>query len=261
MRKLTSGIRSLVITAGIGVAAGMRLRSFRERLAADSAALNDTLPVHSLWWRTHAKERGELLYVAIGDSAAQGIGASHPGNSYVGILADQVRVATGRTVRVINLSVSGATVRLAVQDQLPRFARLSPDLVTVAIGANDIADWDAAVFETGIRRVFEALPSHALVAELPCFHLPAAERKVAEANRILHIVAAERGLTVVPLHAVTKRPGMRSVATHVAKDLFHPNDRGYQVWADAFRPSLTASVEQRFTPTDTPEPESVRGRG
>lgn len=261
VRTSATGIRSILTAIGIGVGVVLQRRSFRERLAASKQAISDAQPVHSLWWREHAKERGELLYVAIGDSAAQGIGASTPNLSYVGILADHLRTATGRTVRVINLSVSGATVDLAVQDQLPRFTRLSPDLVTVAIGANDIGDWDATVFETGIRRIFAVLPSHALVADVPCFHLPRNERKVAAANEIIRRLAAVHGLTVVPLHATTKRAGLRSVATHVADDLFHPNDRGYRSWAEPFLPSLTVEIASRFAPTIDPSPKSVGGRG
>lgn len=258
---MATGIRSILIATGIGVAAVLQLRGFRARLAAGAEALNESLPVHSLWWREHAKQRGELLYVAIGDSAAQGIGASEPNRSYVGILADHLRATTGRSVRVINLSVSGATVDLAVRDQLPRFVKLSPDIVTVGIGANDIAAWDADLFETGIRRVFSALPTHALVADLPCFHLPHNERKVAVANEIIRRIAAEHDLVVVPLHAVTKRAGIRSVATHVAQDLFHPNDRGYRSWAEAFLPSFTAQILERCAPTADPAPEGVGGRG
>ncbi len=119
---------SLVVAAlaAAGIAAGAGWRRFRARLAANSLVLNETLPVHSKWWRDHAKVPGELLYVAIGDSAAQGIGASRPDRSYVGVLAEEIRSVTGQTVRVVNLSVSGATVELAVQDQLPRFVKLLP---------------------------------------------------------------------------------------------------------------------------------------
>ncbi|TFC91908.1 SGNH/GDSL hydrolase family protein [Cryobacterium breve] len=216
--------------------------------------LNETLPVHSLWWRTRAKDKGELLYAVIGDSAAQGIGASSPHRGYVGILTDHIRLSTGRSVRVVNLSVSGATVELAVRDQLPKFITLTPDIVTVAIGANDIALWDAAVFEAGIRQIFQALPQHALVADLPCFHLPRNERMVAVANRILRQVAADHRLTVVPMHATTKRLGLRSVATHVAGDLFHPNNRGYRAWAEAFLPALDSHLERGIRPADLPSP-------
>jgi len=245
-RTLALAAGALATTAGLGAAAVVNYRRFRVRLAANAAELNETLPIHSLWWRTHAKEKGDLLYVAIGDSAAQGIGASTPDRGYVGILADHIRLATGRTVRVINLSVSGATVELAVRDQLPRFTKLKPDFVTVAIGANDIAHWDATTFESGIRTIFATLPPRALVADLPCFHLPHNERKVAVANQIVRDVAAEHGLTVVPLHATTKREGWRSVFTHVARDMFHPNDRGYRIWAEAFLPELSTVLAHRI---------------
>lgn len=221
-------------------------KRFRRRIADNALVLNETLPINSKWWRDLAKSNGELLYVAIGDSAAQGIGASAPHRGYVGLLAEHIRQQTGRTVRVINLSVSGATVGLAIRDQLPRFLKLKPDIVTVAIGANDIALWDPATFETGIRHLFATLPSFAIVADLPCFHFPHNERKVAVANRIVRQVAAEQRLAVAPLHEITKRQGLRSVATQVANDMFHPNDRGYRVWADAFLPDVSEDVARRF---------------
>ena len=233
------------LAAGARLAASTLLgtlgvRPFRGHVLANKATLNDTLPVHSKWWRDHAATDGELLYVAIGDSAAQGIGASRPDRSYVGVLADDLRAATGRSVRVVNLSVSGATTGLAVDDQLPRFRLLSPDVVTVSIGANDIADWNPDAFDRNIRTIFAELPPHAIVADLPCFHLPHNERKVAEANRMLRTAAREHGLVVAPLHETTRRQGLRGILTQFARDMFHPNDHGYAVWAAAFRPSVEA---------------------
>jgi acyl-CoA thioesterase I len=222
------------------------LRPFRQRVLERRSTLNDTLPVHSKWWRDHSASDGELLYVAIGDSAAQGIGASAPDRSYVGLLAEHARAVTGRSIRVVNLSVSGATTELAVCDQLPRLRVLEPDLVTVAIGANDIAQWDPAAFERNIRSIFAELPAHAIVAELPCFHLRHHERKVAVANRMLRAIAREHGLTVVPLHALTRRRGLRGILTEFAKDMFHPNDHGYRVWAEAFRPAVGAALTERL---------------
>lgn len=242
-------VRALLVTGGVVAASALAAawwRRFRARLSANSLVLSETLPVHSKWWRDHAKVTGELLYVAIGDSAAQGIGASSPDRSYVGVLADEIRAVTGRSVRVVNLSVSGATVELAVQDQLPRFMKLRPDIVTVAIGANDIAHWDPAAFERGIRTIFEALPPHALVANLPFFYFPHNERKVAVANRIVRQVAAEHGLTVVPLHRTTRHQGIPGMMTQFAIDMFHPNDHGYRIWANAFAPSLAAQLVERF---------------
>lgn len=237
-----AGVSSLAV----GILAWARVRKAQTALEAQRVRLNETLPVHSKWWRDAATAPGELLYVAIGDSAAQGIGASAPRNSYVGVIADHLQSATGRSVRIVNLSVSGATVALAVADQLPRFADLQPDIVTVAIGANDIAAFDPVLFEEGIRTVFAAVPDDAIVADLPYFYLPWNEKKVAVGNTILRRAAAERGLTVVPLHETMKRQGLRGVVTQFAEDLFHPNDRGYRVWASAFLPAVTSLAVRRF---------------
>ncbi|WP_438854029.1 SGNH/GDSL hydrolase family protein [Agromyces sp. M3QZ16-3] len=247
-----SVISALVPVALVaGTVLGLRAawRAFRARITANSMILNETLPVHSAWWRDHAKAPGEILYVAIGDSAAQGIGASRPDHSYVGLLARTIRDATARSVRVVNLSVSGATVGRCVEDQLPKLAKYRPDVMTVAIGANDIAKWDPESFERDLRTILDAVPPHALVADLPFFYFPQHERKVAVANDILRRLVAERGLTLVRLHRRTRLGGYRRMLTHFANDWFHPNDHGYRVWADAFLPALVASLVARF-PTD-----------
>ncbi|MFJ3394925.1 SGNH/GDSL hydrolase family protein [Leifsonia aquatica] len=232
--------------AGGAAYAWSRVQQKRAAVAAGKVKLNESLPVNSKWWRDAAKVEGEILYVAIGDSAAQGIGASQPKNSYVGVIADHLRSATGRTVRTVNLSVSGATVALAVADQLPRFETLQPDIVTVSIGANDIGAFDPATFREGIRRVFAALPRDAVVADLPYFYLPWNEKKVAVANAILREEAADAGLTVASLHRAMKQEGLRGAFTQFAEDLFHPNDHGYRVWASAFLPAVTRLAVSKF---------------
>ena len=236
------------IVATIAAWAGWHALQERQRVGA--LILNETLPVHSKWWRERAKRKGELLYVAIGDSAAQGIGASAPHRGYVGILGRDIRRLTGRSVRTVNLSVSGATVGDAVGVQLPRLAKLQPDVVTVAIGANDIPRFDAAEFERDLRTVYSALPSHAVVGEVPYFYLPHNEARVSQANAIVHRIADELGLRVAPVHATTRRRGMLGALTLFAMDFFHPNDRGYRDWADAFEPELTAELAGRFPKAD-----------
>jgi lysophospholipase L1-like esterase len=139
-------------------------------------------------------------------------------------------------------------VGIALDKELPAFRKLRPDLVTVSIGANDIAGFDEERFGRDIRELFDALPPHAIVADLPSFHFLPAEKKVAVANRIITDAAAERGLAVAPLHARTRRQGLWGVGTQFAGDLFHPNDRGYRVWASAFESAVderAAAVESR----------------
>ena len=77
-------------------------------------------------WARRAQQPGELLYVAIGDSAAQGVGARDLDASYVGLLAARCSGRPGRTVRVVNLSRYGARLADALDRQLPELAGAAP---------------------------------------------------------------------------------------------------------------------------------------
>ena len=209
-----------------------------------SAVLNETLPVHSAWWRARAKQEGDLLYVALGDSSAQGIGATAPNRGYVGILADHVAARSGRSVRTVNLSVSGATAQDVAEYQLPRLAKLHPDLVTLAVGVNDVAAWNERGFASAMTTVLNALPAGAIVGELPYLYLPWSERRAAVAIRLIRRQADAHGLRVAPLHAVTRRAGLLGIFTLFARDRFHPNDAGYTLWASAFAPLVDERVDE-----------------
>lgn len=219
-------------------------RYLQRRRAIWRVRLADAIPVNSAFWRTQKAKAGEVLYVAIGDSAAQGIGASRPSHSYVGVLARHIRARIGGSLRVVNLGISGATVRIAIESELPKLGRLEPDIVTVCIGANDIASFDEERFARDIRTLFDALPEHAIVADLPSFYFLPGQKQVRVANRVLRDAAAERNLTVVNLHARTDRQGLWGVSTQFAGDLFHPNDRGYRIWAAAFQPAMDRRIDQ-----------------
>ena len=206
--------------------------------------LTNAIPVNSDWWKEQRAKEGELLYVAIGDSAAQGIGASRPGRSYVGFVAAHIRKRTGRTVRVVNLGISGATLAVAIKKELPALKKLAPDILTVSIGANDMTSFEPTRFAAELSELYDALPSHAIVADLPTFYVLPAEKKVRVANVLLRTAAASRGLRVVDLHAAMRRQGAWGVTTQFAGDLFHPNDRGYRVWASAFLPAVDERLHE-----------------
>jgi len=206
--------------------------------------LTNAIPINSDWWKAQRAKNGELLYVAIGDSAAQGIGASRPGRSYVGFVAARIRSVSALQVRVVNLGISGATVGIAVAKELPALAKLDrqPDIVTVSIGANDMPSFEPSRFAAQIDELFAALPKHAIVADLPTFYFLPAEKKVRIANQLLREAAARHGLVVAPLHEAMRKQGLWGVTTQFAGDLFHPNDRGYKVWASAFFDAVDARL-------------------
>ena len=197
------------------------------------------------YWSRPQGQQGGLLYVALGDSAAQGIGASRPDRGYVGLLATWLRQRTGRPVEVINLSKSGARISDVVDTQLPALAALgrAPDVLTVGIGGNDMASYDLENFATAVERLTAALPAGAYVADVPYFMHGRWERNAQQAADLLRLSARRQGLRPVALHAALQAQGWRGMATQFAADWFHPNDRGYRVWAEAFWRELAHDLD------------------
>jgi acyl-CoA thioesterase-1 len=215
------------------------------RSAYWSDELHARIGTHSRYWDQLADRHGDVLYIAIGDSTAQGIGARDPSGSYVG----QLERLLGARLRVVNLSLSGARLSDVINALLPRLAQLDTEhaLVTFAAGANNVADFEPDRFRRELATIFDALPRHALVAELPSFYIRPYQPTVRAANRILRELADERDLAVIPLHGATNRFGPAVLVTHHARDLFHPNDRGYRVWARTFLGAATARLEEMAT--------------
>lgn len=102
--------------------------------AVKLAKVARSVGAYATYWEQPRGEAGGLLYVALGDSAAQGIGASRPERGYVGLIAQRLRDSTGKSVQVVNLSRAGARIGDVLDRQLPAVAALgrTPDLLTVA---------------------------------------------------------------------------------------------------------------------------------
>jgi len=192
-----------------------------------------SIDTYRSYWAQPRGEPGGTVYVALGDSAAPSIGASSPELGYVGLLAERMRARTCQPVLVINLSSTGATVRDVVDTQLPQVESLAPDVVTVAIGGNDIRAYDTARFRAEIDELTAALPANTLIADVPYFMHAGWEKDAHAAAGILTDSALAQSLQVAPLHREQHDRGMSAMLTDFAADWFHPNDRGHRVWADA----------------------------
>jgi lysophospholipase L1-like esterase len=170
------------------------------------------------------------LWVALGDSMTQGIGASAPDRGWVGQFAEHL-AAAGRPHRVVNLSVTGARVQDAIDQQLPALrdlldAGLTPELVTVVLGSNDVV---SPRLRTGLAERFaellDGLPSGSVVANLPNPH-----REARRVEALLRQREREGQLVVADMRA----HGPRSWRGKLAADKFHPNDAGYAAMARVF---------------------------
>lgn len=192
---------------------------------------------HERYWVRRRLRPGELRYAALGDSLAQGIGASHPERGYVGLLAARLERATGLGVEIVNLSATGILIDDVTRYQVPALLALDPppDVVTVTAGTNDAGRRDHDGIASRFAALCAALPPGALVADLPEFHhgrRGVAARQAAAAIR--GVLADHPRLVPVHLAAATARTGLPARSA----DLFHPNDRGHRTYADQFWSAL-----------------------
>jgi acyl-CoA thioesterase-1 len=188
-------------------------------------------------WQAHnaqALEQDGPLWLVLGDSAAQAVGASSRATGYVGLVLERLR-ADRTPWRVVNLSRSGARIRDVVGVQLPAAADLQPDLVTAVVGGNDAVGTSLGQWLRDIDRLVAALPPKAVVATTP---RGVFERKTRQANAHLLEVAAAHDLVVADLWSRTGPPYRGRYA-----DGFHPNDKGYLPWADGIEQAVRRALE------------------
>jgi acyl-CoA thioesterase-1 len=175
------------------------------------------------------------LWVVLGDSTAQGIGAPSFDQGYVGqlrALLDAQRPQQGRW-RVLNLSRSGARAADVLESQLPRLEALEvrADLVTCAIGANDLVPTPTDQLIARLREIMRRLPEGSVIATMPQGLRP---QRAVVVNEAIRAEAPRLGLRVADVWARTGAPWKGKYAS----DGFHPGALGYADWAAAFAEAL-----------------------
>jgi acyl-CoA thioesterase-1 len=186
-----------------------------------------------------------VVYVALGDSTVEGVGASRRELNYVSrIHARLLRQYPAAGMR--NLGVGGATssdVRVA---QLGPAVELRPNLVTLSVGPNDITRGvPVGEYERNVQNILQTLtaktPALVVVNLLPDLavtrrfrggpHEKQVARLSVEFNTVLRRAAESFGAEVVDLYSasreeVPRRPELLSA------DGYHPSDAGYARWAE-----------------------------
>lgn len=198
------------------------------------AYIYTSVPRFETYWKDRRSKRGELIYVALGDSTAQGVGASRASHSYAGVIAERLENKTGKSVRIINLSKSGARISDVLHEQLPAMQNYpEPDIVTIEIGANDVSGFQSQTFKSDFAELIKLLPEGAYVSDLPDFGDGPNLRNQQLGARIARTIIAQRSdVHFVPLESYTQQHFNHLL--HYSFDFFHPNNQGYKVWADAF---------------------------
>ncbi|MFV2038728.1 MAG: SGNH/GDSL hydrolase family protein [Acidimicrobiales bacterium] len=207
----------------------INLASVASRFMKGVAAVEATIEPTALWWdrwNHDAMQQDGPLWIALGDSVTQGIGASHPTQSYAARTHARLRARTDTPWRLINLSMSGGRFSDVVDTQLEVINeyKLRPTVVSALIGSNDVIwrrDTDGVINDA--RRMTEALPVGTVLSRVS---EAKRDRRRAGVNQVFDAAAATG---TVQLYDAWDWPSGEAMW---AEDRFHPNDRAYQHLSD-----------------------------
>lgn len=198
----------------------------------------------------------------IGDSTVTGPGLDDPEQLWIRRIAH--RLAAQYRVVLRSHAVGGARARDALMYQVPAAVREEADVAIVSVGANDalrrISIRRFRVELTAIVTALRAAGSMVVLAgvgdvstapRLP-FPLKVVVRERSRAADRVHrqVAAAHDGVWKAPVAELTSATFRRRPDLFCA-DLFHPNDEGHQVWADAAYPVLEEVVAQVLSSRST----------
>lgn len=164
------------------------------------------------------------LWVALGDSATQGVGASCWENGWVHNVLRRLQNHTGQPWRVVVLAMSGARLEDVTRRQIPVMQQLlpTPQLITCFAGSNDLV-WRGGLSPIidDATELMQALPERCLLSRLNGFG-----RRPEAINRVFSSVARKKQ---IDLFNIWKWPSGRNA---IAADRVHPNDLGYRYMAE-----------------------------
>ena len=205
-----------------------------------------------------ADRSAAVLYVALGDSTVEGVGATSPDRNYVSRLHERLRAVYPRA-RVVNLGAGGATSADVLLRQLDRAIGLRPHLVTLSIGPNDIttrvpvATYEKNLetilgrlrYETTAVAVVNLIPDLAVTPRFSGSRLrEAVGRQTIVFNEALERKGWAHGAELVNLYAASQRE-VPLQPELISADGYHPSDGGYARWADLVWKGVEARIVDR----------------
>lgn len=208
-----------------------------------------TVPVPEISREPLKLGQGEAVnYVVVGDSTAVGQGGDYKDGIAIGTTE---HLAKSNEVTMQNYAVSGAVIQEVLNEQLPKIT-VAPDVVLVAVGANDVThltsltdmerDAKKIIDELRVKNpdvaiVFTGSPQMGSVPRLPQPTRWFAGVRTGAVNRMFDRVADEKKIVRAPLAEETGEIFART-PNFFAEDNFHPTGEGYQVWVPVLNNSL-----------------------
>jgi len=193
----------------------------------------------------------ELSYVIMGDSTSISQGSEYSEGYAV---ASHRHLATSRRVTMINTGVSGATVKSVLDEQLADAISYSPDLVLLAVGANDATKFSpSSSIKNDLQEIIDGLkqsnpavkivvtrsPAMDSVSRFPFISKWVMNVRTRQVNEAFAEIIRKNDLTLAPIAGKTRQAFIDD-PTLTASDKFHPNARGYELW----KPVINSSLDQ-----------------
>ena len=236
----------------IGVCALYALFSFGSIIYAEHYSKNPAIIQHDATLGTASRT---IRYIAAGDSTAVGEGASNVLQTYPYRIAEHL--ALTNTVEYKNVAVAGATTQDLINTQLQQIINFNPDVITVSIGANDRTHIQSNAgiyqnFQTIITTLLSKTHASVYMTDVPNFYnqkllpLPFVwllEHQTKSLNpRLLQLENGRAHIIDIHNFGWDKYP---DITQTISFDHFHPNDIGYENWANAFISQLPAVPSDR----------------
>jgi lysophospholipase L1-like esterase len=192
-------------------------------------------------------QRPAYIYVAIGASETFGQGADRPATQNYPTLLSAHLV---QGAQVINLGIPGETAPEAVRDELPEALDVKPNLVTVWLGVNDLAQGESlGDYQQSLDNILAQLANdgHPRIAVanipdlkyVPRFYGSPVQGEVLQWNKIIAQEVAAHGDILVDMYSASSE--LLGHPEYISGDQLHPSTQGYQQIADFFYQVLKAN--------------------
>ena len=195
--------------------------------------------------------RSEITYVAIGASETFGIGTSDP---YSENWPEDLSEKIPQKVHLINLGIPGITLNDALRLELPIAIDSHPQLVTIWLGVNDIADKvPVSSYSRNLNVLLSQLRSKApsaqiMIANIPdltqlpyfsSFNQQELQQNISEYNQTIEQEAQQYHVILVNMSQ--QNYNLKNHPEYISSDGLHPTDLGYAQIADVFYQTLEHS--------------------
>jgi len=196
-----------------------------------------------------------LSFVIMGDSTAISQGSKYEEGF---AFASVAHLARSFTVRSLNTGISGATSEEVRRDQLNVAMDARPDLVLLAVGANDVTHFvrvdtiresvqyvvdELKKANPDVRIVVTSSPAMDSVTRFPDGAKQLLGLRTRQVNAIFEELIKKNDLISAPIAAKT-RDAFIADPTLTAADNFHPNARGYALWIPVVNQALDVAVKK-----------------